>query len=430
MSDDELKTQVRRARAKFAAMAGTYTLGVFNDNFFKQSACLIAIYTAREEMQNWGVIVFTLPWLLCAAPAGWLADRFPKSRVVVGAKALELAAMTCGAIGIITVSWPLIMVMMFMMALQSTIFSPALNGSIPELYPASYVIKANSTLKMLVTSANLVGIILAGVALKYAEPVWGDVPMGYAVVAVGVVSISAIGLLMSFGVVHRPAAAPRARFPWRGPVDTVADLLRMRKDRLLAVIVAGDAFVWFVAVLQILIVNEMGKKTFSLDTQQTSYMLTPELLGVAVGGVLAGWLAKGEKWYRVLPPAMGLLGVFTLLVTAVAFLPGSMGLPWAASALLAAGIAGGVLLIPMESFFQIRPAPKRKGAVIAAGNFAGFLGMALAAVANLVLQKLMPCPPWRFAVVGVLSLIASLWLWRELAREGRREDERWRRKDD
>ena len=73
--------------------------------------------------------------------------------------------MIIGAVGIVTTNWYLIMTMLFIMSTQSTIFSPALNGSIPELYPRSYVIKANSIVKTLVTACNLVGIIGAGLAL-------------------------------------------------------------------------------------------------------------------------------------------------------------------------------------------------------------------------------------------------------------------------
>ena len=36
--DIALKERIRNARSKFAAMAGTYFVGVFNDNFFKQTA--------------------------------------------------------------------------------------------------------------------------------------------------------------------------------------------------------------------------------------------------------------------------------------------------------------------------------------------------------------------------------------------------------
>lgn len=418
------KDQIRRARSKFIAMAGTYTLGVFNDNFFKQAACLIALYhcvPAREEMQNIGTIVFTLPWLIFAAPAGWLADRFPKSRVVIGAKALELVAMSCGAIGVLLISWPLIMVMLFIMALQSAIFSPALNGSIPELYPADYVIKANSTLKSVVTSANLVGIILAGVALNYnGSTSWG-VPLGRLIVAIGVVSISAVGLLISLGVVHRPAADPKVKFPWTGPWSTIKDLWEMRKDRLLTVILISDSFVWFVAVLQILIINKMGEHTFGLNTQQVSYrLLAPELLGVAVGGVLAGLVARSDHWRFVLGPAMITLGLFATFAVFVPFLAESIKVQQIlmACALFGAGVSGGILLVPMESFFQTRPAPERKGAVLAASNFAGFSAMALSGGVSMLLMVAMPDPPMRFTVVGAGCLIGGVLLWREMRREG------------
>ncbi|MCY2925470.1 MAG: MFS transporter [Planctomycetota bacterium] len=166
----ELAGQIRQARGKFVAMAGAYCLGVFNDNLFKQAAALVALYIAHDAgLQNLGAIMFTLPWLLFAAPAGWLADRFPKRHIVIASKALELAAMLCGAAGIILVNWPLILTMLFIMGLQACIFSPALNGSIPELYPPTYVIKANSFMKMLVTAGNLVGIIAAGLLLATEE---------------------------------------------------------------------------------------------------------------------------------------------------------------------------------------------------------------------------------------------------------------------
>ncbi|MHC4294213.1 MAG: hypothetical protein ACYSTL_01365, partial [Planctomycetota bacterium] len=73
---NELRLQIRRARGKFAAMAATYCLGVFNDGFFRQSVMLIAVAAGHKALQGYVMAVFTLPYLLFAAPAGWLADRF------------------------------------------------------------------------------------------------------------------------------------------------------------------------------------------------------------------------------------------------------------------------------------------------------------------------------------------------------------------
>jgi MFS family permease len=417
-SNQEFGAQIRQARGKFAAMAAAYCLGVFNDNFFKQAVCLVAVYTARVEMKSWATLVFTLPWLLFAAPAGWMADRFPKRNVVIFAKALELVAMLCGGVGIILVNWPMILLMMFLMALQSTIFSPAMNGSIPELYPASYVIKANSFLKMLVNVGNLVGIILAGVALNADQELWSVTTVGRVIVGAGVVSISLVGLIVSLGSYSGPAASPEARFPWTGPLQTVRRLYETRRDPLLAKIIIADAYVWFVAVLQILIITEMGRIMWDLNERQTSYLLVTELLGVGAGGLLAGRLAKGQRWYRILPWSMVLLGAFTLLVSLTETIPQGVQIPWVSACLLLAGVAGGLLLIPMEAFFQIRPDAREKGAVISATNFAGFTGMAFSALADFGLRALWAGQPTRrFIVIGVVSLVIAFWLRGALRRE-------------
>ncbi len=389
-------------------MAATYSLGVFNDNFFKQAASLMAVYAGRQTFQSAIGVAFTLPFLLLAAPAGWLADRFPKRTIVIASKAMELAAMACGAVGIATESWPLVLVMMFLMGAQSTLFSPALNGSIPELYPAEHVLAANSTLKMVTTAAMLAGIILAGVALAYKIPLWGGVPAGRMLVAAGVVAVALAGVLLSLGVPRRPAARPDAKFPWSGPVDTLRTLWNLRTDRLLTVVLLADAFVWAVAVLQVLLVNQLGKE-FCLTERGTSYLVVAELGGVAVGGLLARRLASGERWFRALPGAMFVLAGAMLLQGAAPQLPAPLRLLAVWTLLGIAGVAGGLLLVPLEAFFQVRPDPGQKGRIIAAANFAAFLAMMLAAAVSAPMLAHLP-PAMGLAVLGAVTLPAALGL--------------------
>jgi MFS family permease len=133
VSDETARNPAQHAQAHFIAMAAAYALGVFNDNFFKQAALLIAIAIGRSWMQGWATVIFSLPFLIFAAQAGWLADRFPKRNIVISAKALELAAMICGAVGLCmqtSTLIPLVLIMLGVMGLQATILSPALNASI------------------------------------------------------------------------------------------------------------------------------------------------------------------------------------------------------------------------------------------------------------------------------------------------------------
>jgi acyl-[acyl-carrier-protein]-phospholipid O-acyltransferase/long-chain-fatty-acid--[acyl-carrier-protein] ligase len=415
---------IRAARGKFLAMAGAYSLGTFNDNFFKQAASLMAIAAGLSELQGWAAALFTLPFVIFAAPAGWLADRFPKRRVVIAAKAMELAAMALGAVGICLVNWPLVLTMVFMMGLQAAVFSPALNGSIPELYPAHHVLKANSVLKMATTVAILLGIIAAGLALDAGGGLWHGIDPGRALVAAVALVAAAAGLVSSFFVPSRPAARPDARFPWSGPVDTARELWAVRKDRLLTIVILADAFVWFVAVLQILIINKMGLTQLGLTMRDTSYLDVAELAGVAVGGLACGRLASGGRWFRVLPPAalalagaMAMMGLVPAIGAAAggASAGGTLRVACVAAILVLAGLAGGILLVPLEAFIQARPAADRKGRIIAAANCAAFSGMMLAGGAFVVLDKLLS-PTTAFATMAVPTLAVAAWLFKALPR--------------
>ena len=131
-----------------AALGASYTLGTFNDNFFKQAALLLAVSLGYSGFQAWGTFLFALPFVLFSAWAGWLADRFPKKYLVTAAKCLELAAMLAGAWGILSLNWTAMLLMLFCMGASSTLFSPALNGSIPEIFPPHSVPRVNALFKL------------------------------------------------------------------------------------------------------------------------------------------------------------------------------------------------------------------------------------------------------------------------------------------
>ncbi|MFP4355179.1 MAG: MFS transporter [Phycisphaerae bacterium] len=372
MESGELRQQVREARGKFAAMAGSYSLGVFNDNFFRQAAILLAGVASKGNI----MMLFALPYILLAPQAGWFADRFSKRHVVIGAKGMELAAMTLGAIGVWTLNWPLIMIMTFMMALQSCVFGPALNGSIPELYPAVYVNKANAILKAAVTICILSGVALSGIILDIEggfQP-WG-IPTGRFLVGLFVLGIAGVGLAASFGTVHRPAASPNEPFPKKATWEIVSRLAEIWRDKLLFVIVLADVFIWSIGSLLALVIAAMEDKQFLYDKWTVSTLTAAELVGVAIGGGISSKLNITGKWHKILPLMACMMGLTLLAVGAVPMLQAGLRLPALYGLLGVAGIAGGLIMIPCESFVQIRPNPARKGAVIAAANFAIFSGI-------------------------------------------------------
>jgi acyl-[acyl-carrier-protein]-phospholipid O-acyltransferase / long-chain-fatty-acid--[acyl-carrier-protein] ligase len=409
VSDETATSRAQHAQAHFIAMAAAFALGVFNDNFFKQAALLIAIAIHRSEMQGWATAIFSLPFLVFAAQAGWLADRFPKRNIVISAKVLELAAMICGAIGICMpqTSIPLILVMLGVMGLQATILSPALNASIAELYPAKGILKANAVLRTVVTGNVLAGVALAGFALARPGAAFYGIPRGRLLVAVTVVAVAVVGVLASLGVPRRPAAAPGVKFPWSGPLDTIRELHALRKDFLLRLTIITDVFIWFSGSVLVLVINYLGMHQYGAlfgerREYATSGLVVAQLVGFAFGGGISSKLAAGERWHRVLVPgALIMSGLMAMMHWVPDLRPATQ--PAALFVLIGLiGVGGGIIMVPCESFIQMRPALEKKGAVIAAANFAAFSGILVSGpVANLLNAHLNPTDS--FAVLGLLA---------------------------
>ena len=397
---------LRHARGKFACIASAYGLGVFNDNFFKQAALVLFVAAGRNDMQGYALTVFTLPFILFAAPAGWCADRFMKSHVVISAKWLELVAMLFGAVGICMGNTLLIFTMLFIMGFQATLFSPAMNGSLPDLYPERFITHANGILRMLVTLAILGGVAVAGMMLDYQEPWFWGIEKGRLLVAGTVIGVALFGLLVSFGVPKRPAANPAVKFPWNGPLHTIEELWNTRKDPLLATTIFTNVFVWLIGSLGILIINPLGINQFHLSKTLTSCLIVSQLVGIAVGGVISSRLIPIARWYRVVWPLCLAMSLVMLSMTSVPYLPQPLHRAGLYLITFLLGCFGGGILIPMESFLQIRPPVVRKGAVLSAVNFIVFGGILSSGLFSNYLNAHWK-PTEAFGVMGIFSLAVT-----------------------
>ena len=402
-------TRPQGTRRKFAAMIAAYLAGNLNDNFFKQSASILAVISGKAYLQGYAAIIFTIPFILFAAHAGFCADRFPKRSIVIGCKILELVAMLFAAFAIYSLNWSLMLLALFILGFQATLFGPSLNGSIPELYPPQYVPSANAILKATTTAAILAGIASAGFVLNMKGNL-GIIPLGRVVIASLMIVTALAGLAAAFAVPKFPAADPAARFPWSGPVESVRMLYRLRKDSQLAVAIVCFAFFWFVGSLQILIINQLGLAQLGLSTALTSTLSVVELSGIAAGSVLSAILSKGRKWSSLLIPAAVVMTVAMFIVTFAPSLPNALLKPVLISALAVLGTAGGLFFIPLASFIQVRPASDVKGRVIAAANFAGDCGILISGTVLYLFNRLSLKPSDCFGLMGIMGTIMAVWL--------------------
>ena len=126
---------------RFAPLFGTQFLGAFNDNVFKTALfVMISFYglgkndfLPSSQMLNLGAMLFILPYFLFSALSGQLSNKFDKAVLARWIKLLEIIIMAVAAYGFYIQSAPLLLICLFCMGTQSTLFGPLKYAILPRL---------------------------------------------------------------------------------------------------------------------------------------------------------------------------------------------------------------------------------------------------------------------------------------------------------
>src|SRR5271156_57433 len=118
---------------RFLAFLAAQFLGAANDSAFRITLFLFVISIVSDEARqvrysSLAAAVVTIPFLLFSPNAGYLADRFPKHRVLLWTKVPEIATMALATIGFYLHSIPFLLLVLFFTSAQSAFFSPAKFG--------------------------------------------------------------------------------------------------------------------------------------------------------------------------------------------------------------------------------------------------------------------------------------------------------------
>src|SRR5439155_1823771 len=191
------------ARPGLQPFLWTQFLGAFNDNLFKIVVSLLAVHIATrgggERELSIISAIFILPFLLFSGYAGQVADIHSKRTVLIVTKSLEIVAATLGFVAFMIGRLELTYVVLFLIALQATFFSPAKYGILPEMLPDRDLSRANGVLEM----STFVAIVAGAAIGSFLFDVW---KAQLWIVGVVVVAVAAIGSASSFGIPRVPAA--------------------------------------------------------------------------------------------------------------------------------------------------------------------------------------------------------------------------------
>jgi len=231
----------------FQSFLWTQFLGALNDNLYKMIVSLRAVYVAAQtghggEYLSLALAVFSIPFLLFSGYSGYFADRFSKRSVLISVKVFEIGVMTLGVLVFFSSNVGLMLIVLFLMALHSTIFSPAKYGIVPELTGDKDLTRANALLEMTTFVAIIMGTAVGGLMFK----VWKEEPwkMGYVMVAVAIT-----GFFGSLGITHVPPSGAKDKFHWNPLAEVITGTRHLLKDRPLWLTVIGISYFFFLGAL-------------------------------------------------------------------------------------------------------------------------------------------------------------------------------------
>jgi len=393
----------------FHGMTATQFLGAFNDNVFKQLILffIVATIANKQEAASYqfaATVVFAVPFILASGFCGYLADRHGKWTIIFVSKVLEIVLMILGVgafmLGLI---WPLLATL-FLMGFQTTLFSPAKYGVLPELFRKPDLPRVNGVISMTTFLAIIFGMVVAGLASEIARKYFDG---QYGIVNLFCVVIAIAGTVTSL-MIRRPlAAAPKLEFRIRSMLMTSETAAMLRRDRGLRSALVVSSVFWFFGAMVQLAITQFGVQQLKLGEALTGVQSALLSVGIAVGFVVAGRLSRGTISFTLLRIGAFGIAVAMVLTAIVAVLPIDVMIRFylLLATFFATGFSTGLFALPITTYLQVRPPAEQKGRVIATMNlfnwigicFAGFVYFAcIATLTGLGLPM-----SWTFAVVGL-----------------------------
>ncbi|MFH1919524.1 MAG: acyl-[ACP]--phospholipid O-acyltransferase [Planctomycetota bacterium] len=373
-----------------------------------------------------GAACFLLPFVVLAAPAGYLADRFSKREVMIGCKVAEIVVMILGVLVILSGNLYVMLFVLFLMGAQSAMFSPSKYSSIPEIVRPDRISAANGLIGMTTMFAIILGSVAGNVLFAWTTPPDGQLVAGqdllpgqyhWWISATALIGVAVLGWIASLFIGRLTPANPGRRFPVNPAGQTFRDLAELISKRPLLLAALGSAYFWALGALAQLNIDKFAEFELLVEQEWVGPLLGVLVLGIGIGSALAGIWSRGRIELGLVP--LGALGMavfpmFLFLVPAGTGSPSSAPYYGTCFGLLALGMAAGLYDIPLLAFLQDRSPRESRGRILAASNFIAFSCMFLASAAFGLLAGWLGLSARQiWLVAGIVTLpvfLCILWL--------------------
>jgi len=412
------------SQRRFLPFFLTQFSGAFNDNLFRNILLLLITYSAGGLMGlsidvavNVAAMLFILPFFLFSGIAGQLADKYEKSRVIRWVKFAEIAIMALAAIGLWHGWYEALLLLLFLMGVQSTFFGPVKYAILPQILRDDELVGGNALVEMGTFIAILVGTLTAGLLMGSEQP--GKLA------AIGVVALALIGYLAARQVPVTGSTHPQMTIGFR-PLRETWNLMRLAAENhsVLLCIMAISWF-WFLGAAYLTQFPSFAQSDLMGDETVVTLLLAVFTIGIALGSVACERLSGHRIELGIVP--IGSLGISLFGFDLYFNMPATpVPTDWwmiltdsqyrqVAVDLLGIGFFGGLFIVPLYAFVQRETPEPQRARVIAALNVFNALFMVVSAGIGILMLGLIGIGiPEFFLVLSIMNLVVAGFVYQQV----------------
>lgn len=381
----------------FNSLCYALTGGAFNDNFFKTVLALF-IATSYTGPKQTTLISLTgamlvLPFILFSPFAGWLGDKFSKTKITIGTRLVEPVLVIIGSYFLFQGNTLALLAVLFMFGTQSALFSPSKYGLIPELVKKEQLSEANAYVEIATFVGILIGTMLAGQIQGFESR--------NIISTIILLAVACGSVYFAFRIKPQPAANPNAKFE-KNPFSVFwKNFCELKQDRSLFLVLFASAWFWFVGALVQLSIFIYAREFLNATSYQTGMLLTFMTVGIGAGSYLAGRLSHGRVELGIAPVALLGMAISSFVIGLA-----PLNLFFAIVTFGILGFCSGLFIVPLNAYFQVASPSEKRGAYLGTGNLVFNLAIVLASVTLWLFTGMLGLPvTFLYLLVGLSSLI-------------------------
>ena len=408
---------------RFAPFFTTQFLGALNDNIFRNGLVILVTFQGvlvvgmnHSELANVAGALFILPFFLFSATAGQLADKYEKSMLMRRIKLLEITLMVIAALAFMSGSYVVLLLVLFLMGCQSTLFGPVKYAYLPQQLNTDELIGGNALVEAGTYIAIILGLIVGGATVAVS-------PDSQTLLGSSLVAVAVLGYLASRQVPQTRAVDPELSISWNAWSETwrIVGYAREKRDVFLAIL--GISWFWFFGSAMTLQLPAYTLVILNGNESITTALLVAFAVGVGLGSLLCERMSGHRIELGLVPFGSIGLSVFAIDLyfaqpvaagTAVSSIGEFLSRPGTLRVLadvMLLGAFGGFYSVPLYALIQQRSERRQLSRIIAANNIINALFMVVASLLSIALLGAGLSIPELFIVLALLNAVVAVYIY-------------------